>query len=304
MLLNTALRHGARAGIRPTLLSRTGITATRLAPFRSLSSSSIVVSPALRFTSARATAAISATAAAVLMASVFAVCESDESGKQKDELSGLSFPRHLAAPSSSFSHNALELLGTGTRSVTFLGYYVYAVGLYVVPEAKSHLKSAALAAADFEVEKAKKEGLPVELLTALGESRRALLIKPYRAAALSHLRDGFGRALDQRAKAVAGNDVQKRKQLSEDITAFKQVREVERSGGGGGVAPSKERTTTRADVDEDVPSVLLISRVTQWGVHRDLITLTFHIPTNSTAFSQIAAQTGGYNDRVAHSGWR
>jgi hypothetical protein len=163
------------------------------------------------------------------MASAFAACESDESETQMDELSGLSFPRHLASPSPSSSSSStssrhdLELLGTGTRSVTFLGYYVYAVGLYVVPEAKSHLKTAALAAADFEVEKAKKEGLPVEILTALGETRRALLIKPYRAAALSHLRDGFGRALDQRAKAVAGNDVQKRKQLSEDISAFKQV---------------------------------------------------------------------------------
>lgn len=186
---------------------------------------------------ALATAAAGAAAAAFvasdgLLPSPLAAarCESktgveEEEAEVVDRLSGLRFPRRLGGQ---------QLVGTGTRSVTFLGYYVYAIGLYVDDTATAHAAlaggMAAARKAEHERDQAeskpkaqKSAGVPAPVLEALAGLGRTLRITPYREAALSHLRDGFGRALEQRAKKIAGADMALRAQLVGEIAAFKQV---------------------------------------------------------------------------------
>eukprot|EP01147_Barroeca_monosierra_P004353 gene4353-6645_t len=111
-----------------------------------------------------------------------------------------------------------ELIAVGTRSVTFLGYYVYSAAVYVSQDQVKNIQSLVKSADSDPVSRS-------SIIDLLQDNRlsKVIRIAPYRKAALSHLRDGFGRALDGFARKEAQQDTNKLSQFSKDIQNFKQL---------------------------------------------------------------------------------
>eukprot|EP00051_Salpingoeca_urceolata_P000866 m.36771 g.36771 ORF g.36771 m.36771 type:complete len:301 (-) comp11048_c0_seq2:138-1040(-) len=118
-------------------------------------------------------------------------CEAEPAADMHtDVLSGLTFPYMVTVNGADHA-----LVATGTRSVTFLGIYVYAAGLYV------HKGDFATCFKDSGTTDASTLAFRDQFFTP-SSVRKVLRVSPYRTAQFSHLRDGFGKAAESRAKQL------------------------------------------------------------------------------------------------------
>eukprot|EP00055_Hartaetosiga_balthica_P006467 m.20271 g.20271 ORF g.20271 m.20271 type:complete len:229 (+) comp5233_c0_seq1:1273-1959(+) len=111
-------------------------------------------------------------------------------------------------------NETFELFGVGTRAVTFLNYYVYSAGVYIP---KSEVS--AVVAFSNQTPTPSQQHLTNHLQS---NHRVCIRLTPYRKAALSHLRDGLGRALDARAFAYAIDHPNEVEQVASDVSSFKK----------------------------------------------------------------------------------
>lgn len=133
------------------------------------------------------------------------------SSSVRDPLSGLEFPISLSPVHKASAQQ--QLVGLGTRTVTFLYISVYTVGLYV--DAKQ--LTAAMAG------NPRPPALSPDHLELLFKNHAVdmtLRVSPVREAAFSHMRDGFARALEKR---TVGLTPAQRDNVMAEILAFKQL---------------------------------------------------------------------------------
>ena len=120
----------------------------------------------------------------------------------------------------------LRLVGIGLRKVTFIGIYVYVMGLYVEEEALA----AAHRSLSLSVPDASSVNLEQQLLDWLNSGTTcAIRIMPVRQTDLPHLRDGLVRAVSVRSKTARTNpeaagsvlEGDAERTLDKDLTTFK-----------------------------------------------------------------------------------
>ncbi|EGD78763.1 hypothetical protein PTSG_01740 [Salpingoeca rosetta] len=116
------------------------------------------------------------------------------------------------------------LVAAGTRMVTFLRYYVYSAAIYLPTDHAARIRSMArvAAAAQLPHDQTEERAAVVASIQDI-HMPKVIRVAPYRKAAFSHLRDGFGRALDARARAIVKDAPEKQAQLQEEISTFKQL---------------------------------------------------------------------------------
>ncbi|PWN42008.1 hypothetical protein IE81DRAFT_347894 [Ceraceosorus guamensis] len=114
-----------------------------------------------------------------------------QSTKRTDIATGESLPRLLLSPA---TNEKLHLVGLGVRTVSFLRVRVYVAGLYV--DGKGLERAKRLLGSQGKEEST--EAVLRQLL--LGGTECLIRIVPVRNTDMSHLRDGFLRSLQSRAK--------------------------------------------------------------------------------------------------------
>lgn len=124
----------------------------------------------------------------------------------------------------------LELIGTGTRSVSFLGFKVYAAGLYIAKEDISKAKRLLSGKANSKeklLDKSQSDEV-IQLLLKNGV-RFDIRIVPVRNTDFGHLRDGFVRAITGNKNFKAeGNNPEIGVGLNELKVAFSGRRSVKK----------------------------------------------------------------------------
>eukprot|EP00039_Didymoeca_costata_P028112 m.20062 g.20062 ORF g.20062 m.20062 type:complete len:284 (-) comp6738_c0_seq1:99-950(-) len=142
---------------------------------------------------------------------VLAQCKNEED-EFVDPLSGLCHPKVLRFEEG--AENAQVCIGFGTRSISFMNFYVYSVALYV------NTVDFVFAMEGYEPN---KNGFEMDIDfrdRLLKKTRRTLRLTPYREAEMSHLREGFTRAVEIRIER-GKYSMEEKEEIKKELATFR-----------------------------------------------------------------------------------